>query len=210
MGEAEAAAEESLRQWQHTDEETEQGSNQRRRRIWRYGGGTHLAGHWTTVQGRRRKLLPAEKSRRMVLLYHCSAWRQVSARALLVPARHRRWNGRRRPALWRSGLLVMKRDDGEKSIEAVKLINLTTSNHNFLFYLMFVSPSMHSTSYSGICPSTAVPSSSALLYALLMRSAMHGVRRCSYHAGSFWPMKAVPISRFSRVTPRGSRSTEHI
>lgn len=73
-----------------------------------------------------------------------------------------------------------ERDDGEKSGEAVKLINLTTSSHNFLFPLMFLSPSMHSTSYFGICPNTAVLSSSALLYALLMRSAMHGVRRCSY------------------------------
>lgn len=115
VNEAEAAAEESLRQWQHTDEETEQGSNQRRSRLWRYAGGTHLAGHWTTVQGRRRKLLPAEKGRRMALWYHCSAWRQVSAGALLVPARHRRWSGRWRPALWRSGLLAMKRETIGKS-----------------------------------------------------------------------------------------------
>lgn len=50
-----------------------------------------------------------------------------------------------------------ERDDGEKPIEAVKLINLTTSNHNFLFPLMFLLPSMHSASYFGICPNTAVP-----------------------------------------------------
>lgn len=44
VNEAEAAAEESLRQWQHTDEETEQGSNQRRRRFWRYAGELTLLG----------------------------------------------------------------------------------------------------------------------------------------------------------------------
>lgn len=73
-----------------------------------------------------------------------------------------------------------ERDDGEKPIEAVKLINLTTSNHNFLFPLCFCRLPCIQHLILEFAPTQLCPSSSALLYALLMRSAMHGVRRCSY------------------------------